>query len=172
MKLYVRGTSNRIRLGKNLLTWNLILVVDGSQNVVEIGDSFSGGGRLMISGNHNRLLFGANIHLNASRLFLIGMGCRLILGTGCVLSEGVDIRTTDSHFINDQATDRQINPDADVVLGDRVWLGRNVSVLKGSRIGSDSVVGTGAVVAGEIPANVVAGGVPARVIREGVYWVK
>ena len=57
-----------------------------------------------------------------------------------------------------------------ITIGDDVWLGANVSVLKGARIGDAAgcVVATGSVVtAGDYPArSVLAGGVPARVVKE------
>ena len=52
-----------------------------------------------------------------------------------------------------------------VVIADNVWIGERVTILKGTRIGENSVVAAGAVVSGEFPANVVIGGVPAKVIR-------
>lgn len=55
---------------------------------------------------------------------------------------------------------------APVRIGDNVFVGMGVRILKGATIGSDSVIGAGAVVAGEIPAGVIAAGNPARVIRE------
>ena len=51
-------------------------------------------------------------------------------------------------------------------IGERVWLGAHVSVLKGVTIGDGSVVGAGSVVTKSLPAGVVAVGNPARVIRE------
>jgi acetyltransferase-like isoleucine patch superfamily enzyme len=52
-----------------------------------------------------------------------------------------------------------------VTIGDDVWLGANVLVLKGARIGAGSSIAANSVVTGEIPPGVLAGGVPARVIR-------
>lgn len=53
-----------------------------------------------------------------------------------------------------------------VVIGDHVWLGLNVTVLKGVTIGENSLIGAGSVVASDIPPNVVAAGIPCRVIAE------
>src|SRR5262249_21496594 len=50
-------------------------------------------------------------------------------------------------------------------LGDEVWLGANVVVLKGVSIGDRAVVGAGSVVTKDIPPDAVAVGVPARVVR-------
>ena len=52
-----------------------------------------------------------------------------------------------------------------IVIGDNVWLGGGVIVCPGVTIGKNSVVGAGAVVTRDIPANVVAVGNPARVIK-------
>jgi maltose O-acetyltransferase len=50
-------------------------------------------------------------------------------------------------------------------IGNNVWLGGGVIVLPGVTIGDNTVVGSGAVVARDLPANVVAVGNPARVVR-------
>ena len=54
---------------------------------------------------------------------------------------------------------------APITLGDNVWLGGGVIVCPGVTIGSDTVVGAGAVVTRDLPAGVVALGAPARVHR-------
>jgi maltose O-acetyltransferase len=50
-------------------------------------------------------------------------------------------------------------------VGDNVWLGGGVIVCPGVSIGENTVVGAGAVVVRDLPANVIAVGNPARVIR-------
>jgi maltose O-acetyltransferase len=51
-----------------------------------------------------------------------------------------------------------------ITIGDNVWLGGGVIVLPGVTIGEDTVVGSGAVVTRDLPANVVAVGNPARIV--------
>lgn len=41
----------------------------------------------------------------------------------------------------------------DVILGNNVWVGANVVILKGTKIGKDSVIAAGSIVKGEIPEN-------------------
>lgn len=53
-----------------------------------------------------------------------------------------------------------------IVIGDNTWLGGNVTVLPGVTIGSNSVVGAGAVVTKDVPDNVIVVGTPAKVLRE------
>jgi acetyltransferase-like isoleucine patch superfamily enzyme len=45
-----------------------------------------------------------------------------------------------------------------------------VVILKGTTIGSGSVVAAGSVVKGEFPSNVLIGGNPARILKENVNW--
>lgn len=42
---------------------------------------------------------------------------------------------------------------APIYIGDNVWLGANVTIMKGTSIGANSVVGAGAVLKGEYPEN-------------------
>jgi len=53
-----------------------------------------------------------------------------------------------------------------IVIEDNVWLGGGAILLPGVTIGRNAVVGAGAVVPRNVPANTVVAGNPARVIRE------
>ena len=53
----------------------------------------------------------------------------------------------------------------DVEVGTNVWIGYGACVLRGVRVGDNSIVGTNAVVTKDVPANAVVGGIPARVLR-------
>ena len=52
-----------------------------------------------------------------------------------------------------------------VKIEDGVWIGGGAIILPGVTIGRNAVIGAGAVVTKDIPANAVAVGSPARVIR-------
>jgi maltose O-acetyltransferase len=53
-----------------------------------------------------------------------------------------------------------------VSIGNNVWIGSRVMILKGASIGDNSVIAAMSVVTSAIPANCVAAGVPAKVIRK------
>src|SRR4249919_358820 len=55
------------------------------------------------------------------------------------------------------------NSNAQVRIGNDVWLGKNVIVKSGVRIGDGAVIAAGAVVVDDIPAYAIAAGVPATV---------
>jgi maltose O-acetyltransferase len=87
------------------------------------------------------------------------------LGRDCLLAELVTIYDSDFHELAPALRRTSAGPSAPVRIGDRVWLGSRVMVMKGVEIGDDSVIAAGAVVTSSIPASVLAGGVPAKVIR-------
>lgn len=50
-------------------------------------------------------------------------------------------------------------------IGERVWIGANVTILKGVTIGERTIVGAGSVVTRDLPPDAIAVGIPARVIK-------
>lgn len=63
-----------------------------------------------------------------------------------------------------------------VVIEDGAWIGINVTILQGTHIGKNSVVGAGAIVKGRFPDHCVLVGNPARIVKRFDHqtnrWVK
>ncbi len=77
------------------------------------------------------------------------------IGKRCKFGEGVKIYDHDHEFgLNPIAHENKFvcSP---VIIGDDVWLGSDVIVLKGVEIGNNVVVGAGSVVTKNIPSNTV-----------------
>lgn len=168
MQLYVEGTDNLVQIGTGVALGNLLIAIRGTGNRLVIEDDCGIQGHIELLGSGNRVHIGRRTGIMYGRILAHG-GREVRIGRGCMFSGEVEIRTSDNHPIRDGDGVR-INPDKDVRIGDRVWLGARVCVLKGARIGPDTVIGMGAVVSGEIPSNSVAVGVPARVVRGGTNW--
>jgi maltose O-acetyltransferase len=91
---------------------------------------------------------------------------RIAIGRHCLIGARCEIYDSDFHALS--AIDRMSghgNSCYDVEIGDWVFMGSNVRVLKGVTIGTGSVIANSAVVTRDIPPNCVAAGVPAKVIR-------
>lgn len=89
----------------------------------------------------------------------------ITIGNDVVISKGVTIRDSDNHAIN--GNERTSAP---IIIGNRVWVGLNVVILKGVTIGNGAVIAAGAVVTQDVPKNTLVGGVPAKVIKQNVFW--
>jgi len=57
-----------------------------------------------------------------------------------------------------------LNSTGKVSIGNNVYFGTNVTILKGVSIGNNCIIGAGSVVTKSIPSNMVAVGVPCRVV--------
>jgi acetyltransferase-like isoleucine patch superfamily enzyme len=90
------------------------------------------------------------------------IGCYSKIELGNNVRCGANTLITDSDWhVNDSRSSKP----APIIIEDNVWLGTNVTVLKGVRIGKNSVIGAGSLVSRDIPENVVAAGSPCKVIR-------
>jgi acetyltransferase-like isoleucine patch superfamily enzyme len=97
----------------------------------------------------------------------LAAAARVELGHHVLIARGVYV-SDHSHAFGDttrpimhQGVDRV----APVVIGDGAWLGTNVVVCPGVRIGRNAVVGANAVVTSDVPDAAVVAGAPARVLR-------
>jgi serine acetyltransferase len=105
----------------------------------------------------------------------IGHGCSfniaesLRIGNYCLIAAGVRIADFDGHPIDAGQRRAKVPVSAEavrrVVIGDDVWVGAAAIILKGVTVGSRSVIGAGAVVVRDVPADVVVAGNPARVVK-------
>ncbi len=87
----------------------------------------------------------------------------ITIGDNCMIASGAYITDSDWHGIYD----RSLPPDTayPVRLENNVWIGDSAIICKGVTIGENSIVGAGAVVSSDIPANSIAVGNPARVVK-------
>lgn len=78
----------------------------------------------------------------------------IVIGRHCLIGPNVGIYDFDhGHELNGVPFSSQGMETAPVEIGDNVWIGANAVILKGARIGSDTVVGAGAVVSGDVPPH-------------------
>ncbi len=101
---------------------------------------------------------------------------RIEIGNECLLGANVTIVDTDFHAINPKGRRFNNNPrdikSKPTIIEDNVFIGTGVTILKGVRIGRNSVIGAGSVVITDVPENSVAAGSPARLIRDLVKDVE
>jgi maltose O-acetyltransferase len=89
----------------------------------------------------------------------------ITIGDRCQIGDSVAIYDTDFHEINPATRNQSAGLHAPVCIGNNVWLGSRVMVLKGVTIADNSVVGAMSLVTKSIPADSIAAGVPAKVLR-------
>jgi acetyltransferase-like isoleucine patch superfamily enzyme len=153
-----------IHIGNNvLIKRGTMLLPNGNEGSIVLADSCE------IHEYSVLRTFGGYIHIGArSSLNMFGM----IWGAGGV-KIGHDVRigprvniATNNHVFKDRSRliiDQGVTF-APVEIGDDVWIGVNVTILPGVRIGRGSVVGAGSVITKDVEDYSVVVGVPARKI--------
>ena len=106
-----------------------------------------------------RIVVGDNVLMGATRF---GCACEIVVGHDCILAEA-SIADTDFHstHVNRRSESAPIRT-APVHIGENVWICQGATILAGTRIGRNSVVGCGAVCMREYPENVIIMGNPAK----------
>jgi acetyltransferase-like isoleucine patch superfamily enzyme len=128
----------------------------GPRTVVRDGAVLKASGRLSI-GAANVISYGVVVHCSESvvREDHVGLGDRTTVVDSAHETDG-----SDTPWVQQPA------PAEPVVVGRNTMVFANATILRGSRVGRNSVVAAGAVVSGEHPDAVVLAGVPAVVTRK------
>lgn len=97
----------------------------------------------------------------------IGATSGVEIGSDCLFASHVYITDHDHDWRDGSkpVSSSRVLLTAPVTIGDGVWLGERVCVLKGVTIGDGAIVGAGSVVTKDIPARCIAVGSPARVVK-------
>ena len=153
------------RLGSMVQVYGRLLV--HTAGTIEIGDRcrFSAvmGGLELGTGPDGTLRIGENTFINYGTS--ISAMERVTIGRDCNIGTYCAIMDNDFHRIE---PDRryELPESGPITIGDGVWIGGHVIVLKGVTIGDHSVIAAGSIVTKDVPPRSVAVGAPAKVVRE------
>jgi acetyltransferase-like isoleucine patch superfamily enzyme len=101
-----------------------------------------------------------------NNLMIKSEGAGIRVGRDGLFGAHIEIFDSNFHDLDPRRRHGGTVRKAPVDIGDNVFVGMGVRVLKGVTIGADSVIGAGSVVTSSIPAGVIAAGNPARPVRE------
>ncbi|MGL4993926.1 MAG: acyltransferase [Bacteroidales bacterium] len=102
--------------------------------------------------------------LTNNNIFIVACN-NITIGERTIIGQYVTIMDHEAHGTHPEQR-RQMGQVGEVTIGQNVWIGNNVVILKNTNIGDNCIVAAGAVVSGQYPANCIIGGVPAKVIRD------
>lgn len=126
---------------------------------------------LFVFANDNAIFdIGSGQLFNGHFNFMLHEPSEIKIGNDCLWGSGV-LLTSDCHSILDLSTKVRINPAKNISIGDRIWFGTTVQILKGAVIGNDTVVASGSIVtSGNYQSNSILAGSPARIVKSGITW--
>lgn len=141
-------------------------IIDFRGKVVFNGKCKIGSGSRIAVANTGTLIFNHNFS-NSSHLHIICFKY-IEFGEDNHVSWNTLFMDTDQHAVYNTEHER-INEDAPIKLGNRIWYGCNSTILKGTELTDDLIIGASAVVCGRhLTPNVILAGQPAKIVKEGV----
>lgn len=153
VQIFIRGNNNRLHIHKNCSAVFAEFHFEYIENEIEIGEYTSFHGR---SGRPIQIALDEKT--------------KIIIGSDCMISNNIQIRSSDSHSIVD-LKNKRLNYAQDIVIGNHCWLGLNSILLKGTNIPNNSVVAAGSICTKKYDVeNTILAGNPAKVVKHNINW--
>ena len=127
-----------------------------------VGRAFIGRG-VTIQVQKNACLEMGEVYINSNVTILCSNNIKI--GDNTIIGWDTEICDTDYHRAGKGSI-----ISAPIEIGNHVFIGRHAMIMKGVKIGDDSVVAAGAIVTRDVPNKCLVAGIPARVIKENIEW--
>jgi len=111
-----------------------------------------------------RVSIGSGTTINRGVSFFPGFQApsRIFIGENCAIAPNVSFYAAGHDPDDDDFSDNS----ADIVVEDKVWIGADLTILQGSIIESNSVIGAKSLVRSKIRQGAIAAGLPAKEVRK------
>lgn len=137
-------------------------------NIIFKGRTQFGHGSKISVGKNGTLIIGDNFKISAESA--IAAHNRIEFGGNCLLSWEILIMDSDFHCIKDQSGNK-INESKSIIIGDHVWIGCRSTILKGTEIPKNCVIGANSVLNKKLEKeDAIYAGSPVKVIKENITW--
>lgn len=163
IKIFLTGDNNEIFIDENCYI--------GSQLVITMGRNHKNFGKI----EKSYCKIGKYFSCGSTTIVTYNSNAEIEIGNNCMFAMGITLYHTDSHPILDFATKKIINKVYKLKICNHVWVGANVTILKNSLIGDNSIVGWGSIVTGKFPSSkegdgFILAGNPAKIVRRNITW--
>lgn len=111
-----------------------------------------------------KVQIGNNVHIGDRAYFVTEGG--LSIGDNTHISRNVTIYTANHNYEGNALPYDDSFLFEPVVIQKNVWIGMNVSIVPGVRIGEGAIVGMGSVIASDVAPLTIVGGAPQRILKE------
>jgi acetyltransferase-like isoleucine patch superfamily enzyme len=179
-----------LRIGhQTILGPNFSFANRGDSNLVrlEIGEKCHINGSIILEREVGKVTIGDRTYIGSGTTIICAT--EIQIGSDVLTAWGITIVDHDSHSVRWQNRAEDVErwgvglleggskraaqlknwdvvPMSPVIIGDKVWIGFNVIILKGVHIGEGAVIAAGSVVTKDVPPYCVVAGNPARVVKE------
>jgi acetyltransferase-like isoleucine patch superfamily enzyme len=119
----------------------------------------------VVFSNPARIIIGDRVRLGSRcHLWAGPRDGHIRIGDDVLFGPEVMVTAATYNYNDGRPVTEQTMREADVVIGDDVWIATRVVILPGAVIGNGAIVAAGAVVKGEVPPFAIVAGNPGRVV--------
>lgn len=97
-----------------------------------------------------QISIGERTYMN--RYCMISCQGQVNIGSNCMFGPGVKIFDNNHRFAKDKGVSSELKI-GKVIIGNNCWIASDAVILKGARIGDNSVIGAGCIIDGIVPPN-------------------
>ena len=194
-KFIIRGSENVVQLGSgSIFSSGVTITFEKDRNHLFAGTNsrFRTNAKINFKSNNGLAYFGndssissCNISIYMNSMFFYGSGCsansgltckiyfdsNILIGSDCMLSCNIYMRTNDAHGLYDAESKKLLNTTKNIIIGAHVWIGQDVFISKGTKINNGCVLGARSLVTiTNTPEKSVVAGVPAKIIKDNIIW--
>ena len=178
--------SNKIFIGKNTLTPNFEIEIrreDKNNLFLSIGNNSIVSGRFIFENESGNISIGDNTFVGGGSFISIN---KISIGNDVLISWGCTFMDNNAHSLKWSERKNDVKEwkkgleenrvgyyknwnnvkSSPIIVEDKAWIGFEVVILKGVRIGEGAIIGSRSVVTKDVPDWTIVAGNPAQIVRE------
>ena len=182
--IFINGSNNKVNITNcNNINGKIYIYINGDNSITDIDNLWVGNILNILNGinidnvksQNTKVIIKSGCTIESASINSFHSNLSVNIDCNCMLSHNISLSDSDTHPIYDKETKQIINkPLKGIDIGNNVWIGQDVVIMKGTVIPSGCIIGRASVVTSSLKANSnsIIAGIPAKMVKENIYWNK
>lgn len=167
----IKGHNNQVTVGAPNRLKSTEIIINGNNNTIVLPEHCWGGLKLNIRASNTTVIVGNNSGFMGTEIVLEENNSKVLIGEDCIIAKETRIYCSDFHAIFKISDGIPFNQGKEIIIGNHVWLGEGVKILKNTHLADNIIVGTNSLVTKDLPLSyALYVGNPATLKKKGINW--